>query len=136
MAFLSKLNSSGEIFTWRSVTRSIEDILQRIRDEASAIIYASAASAASDASARYSPRFREVVVRPVSKYRARVSVVNRYVNFFDIGRSKGQRRETTKGRNRGAVTPQRVMGDVARAHRQRMLQQLDALVERERTREI
>lgn len=152
MAVLSRLNpstgqwqayrtpsqnySSGEIFSWRSVTRAIEDVLHRIREEASTIIYAHAQAAAREASSRYPARFRNVIVKPVSKYRARVTVVNRRVNFFDFGQGKGGPRRTSLGKARGQVTPSRVMGAVAQAHRARMVADLDALVERERTREI
>lgn len=152
MAFLSRLDtttgkwqssrtpsrnySSGEIFSWRTVTRSIESVLQRVREEAAAIIYAHATAAAHEASSRYPARFRDVIVKPVSKFRARVTVVNRRVNFFDIGQGKGGRRQTSLGRNRGQVTPVRVMGAVAQRHRARMLHELEALVAREQHREI
>lgn len=136
-SYVPQVNSgSGEVFDWRAAWRQLVEHSEAFKEEARALLLSSADNAAAEASALYPPAFKQVVVREISRFRVRVSVANRHVNFFDFRQSKGRRRKTQAGRNRGQVTPARVMGAVARKHRAALVTALEQLVEHHRDREV
>ncbi len=146
-------SSSGQVFDWRRVWQQLRDAGDEIKEDARQILLDAAERTAREAgpllpvyqrkTTRYpkAPTFgpvgnlrrRGFMVQEISRFRMRVSSVERYANFVD-SQPKGPRQ--ADGKHRGTITPTPVIGRVAPKWRAWMFQQMDALCRRHDRREI
>lgn len=146
-------SSSGQVFDWRRVWQQLRDAGDEIKEDARQILLDAAERTAREAgpllpvyqrkTTRYpkSPTFgpaghlrrQGFRVQEISRFRLRVSSVERYANFVD---SQPTGRRLAGGKNRGTITPTPVIGRVAPKWRAWMAQQFETLCRRHDRREI
>lgn len=116
-----------------AVLRRLQAVGEAIAQDVQTLVGATARDLARDASALYPAPFRAVEAVQLGPYRWKVRVQNRRVNFFDTRKPSNIRR-TASGQSRGRLTRHDppVMPTLAPAYRRTMVDQLQAIADRDR----